>query len=86
MEENKWFILSRSLWATLVPMALLILNQMGVTGADQMGELANTAFNGVSMVVAGVLQFLAMRNPQPTNIAKWHRPSSPGGPLRRSFW
>lgn len=70
MEPNKWVVLSRSLWATLLPMILLILNQMGVTGAESIGDLANTSFNAAVMVVAGVLQFRHMRSPEPTTLSE----------------
>lgn len=70
MPENKWVGLSRSLWATLLPMGLLILDQTGVAGSAQIGELANTIVTSVIVIASGVLQFLHMRNPQPTSAAK----------------
>lgn len=70
MTENKWIGLSRSLWSAMLPVLALILNQAGVTGADQIGELASNVFNGTMLVVAAVLQYLHQRNPKPTTLAK----------------
>lgn len=70
MVENKWVGLSRSLWATLLPIIGLILNTTGVSGADGILGLSDTVFNSVLVVVAGVLQFLHLRNPKPTSLAK----------------
>lgn len=70
MQENKWVLLSRSLWATLLPIIGLILTTTGVTGAEGILGLSDTIFGGGIVIVAGVLEFLHQRNPQPTSIAK----------------
>ncbi len=54
----------------LLPIFALVMSQAGVTGADEIGELANTVFLGATGIVAAVLQFMHQRSPQPTTATK----------------
>jgi len=66
----KWIGLSRSLWSMILPILALVLNQAGVTGADEIGKLANVVFTGGLGITAAVLQFLHQRSPQLNSAAK----------------
>ena len=70
MSENKWIGLSRSLWSAILPIVALVLNQLDVTGAEKIGELASNIFNATMLGVSAVLQYLHQRNPEPTSVAK----------------
>jgi amino acid permease len=67
--NNKFILLSRSLWSAILPLLLLVLNAFGVTGSAEIGEFANGVVEAVIVIASLVLQFLHQRNPKPTNLA-----------------
>lgn len=67
--NNKFILLSRSLWSAILPLVLLVLNAFGVTGSTEIGEFANGVVEAVIVIASLVLQFLHQRNPKPTSLA-----------------
>ena len=70
MAENKWVILSRSLWSALLPILTIVLTAAGVTDVEAIGALGTGLVNGGAVIASVILQFLHQRNPQPTTLAK----------------
>ena len=67
--NNKFILLSRSLWSAILPLVLLVLDAFGVTGSTEIGEFANGVVEAVIVIASLVLQFLHQRNPKPTSLA-----------------
>ena len=48
--NNKFILLSRSLWSAILPLLLLVLNAFGVTGSAEIGEFANGVVEAVIVI------------------------------------